>query len=133
MATKPKSRVSKKNSTQLTQFKFRWWMGLILVLVVAVIGIVVFRYSHAGAGNSEGELDSYFVYQRGYSARVANDGTFLYKTYTSPGGGKACYFAAATQQAADSWNAFFSPSYKSNGSGSPTIIVGRWYPSKKCI
>ncbi len=49
MATKPKSRVSNNNSKQLTQFKFRWWMALILVAVIAIIGIVIIRFSHASS------------------------------------------------------------------------------------
>ncbi len=49
MSVKPKSRVSTKNSSQLTQFKFRWWMALILVAVVAVIGIVILRFSYASS------------------------------------------------------------------------------------
>jgi len=49
MSVKPKSRVNTKNSNQLTQFKFRWWMALILVAVVAVIGIVILRFSYASS------------------------------------------------------------------------------------
>lgn len=51
MSVKPKSRVNTKNSSQLTQFKFRWWMALILVAVVAIIGIVILRFSHAGTAS----------------------------------------------------------------------------------
>lgn len=52
MATKKtttKARTSKTSakSTQLTQFKFRWWMALILVGVVAVIGVIIVQYSNA--------------------------------------------------------------------------------------
>ncbi len=48
MATKKtKSNVSK--STQLTQFKFKWWMAVLGIGVVAIVGIVILRYSHAGA------------------------------------------------------------------------------------
>lgn len=50
MVNKPMSRVNTKNSSQLTQFKFRWWMVLILVAVVAIIGIVILRFSHAANG-----------------------------------------------------------------------------------
>lgn len=49
MSVKPKSRVSTKNSSQLTQFKFRWWMALILVAVIAVIGVVILRFSYASS------------------------------------------------------------------------------------
>ncbi|MBA3679512.1 hypothetical protein H0W80_05015 [Candidatus Saccharibacteria bacterium] len=45
MAAKQKSRIG--NSSNLTHFKFRWWMALILVGVVAVIGITVLRFSKA--------------------------------------------------------------------------------------
>lgn len=57
MATsKPRSNVAK--STQLTHFKFRWWMALVLVGVVAVIGIVILRFSHAG-GNTYPDFVKY--------------------------------------------------------------------------
>ncbi len=45
-----KSNVSK--SAQLTKFKFRWWMALILVGVVAIIGIVILRFSNASGSVS---------------------------------------------------------------------------------
>ncbi len=48
-AKKPQSRTAKSNTNQLTQFKFRWWMALILVGVVAVLGIVILRFSHASS------------------------------------------------------------------------------------
>ncbi len=50
--TKPKSRTGNKNNSQLTQFKFRWWMALILVAVVAIIGVVIVRFSHAATTTS---------------------------------------------------------------------------------
>ena len=43
-----KSRVS-KTSTKKSGFKFRWWMGALLVAVVAVIGIYVIYTSRASA------------------------------------------------------------------------------------
>ena len=49
MPNKTKSRVS-KTSTKKSGFKFRWWMGLALVAVVAVVGLLVLRYSKAAGG-----------------------------------------------------------------------------------
>jgi hypothetical protein len=46
MATKPKSRIAKSNAKK-SSFKFHWWMAVILVLFVAVVGIAVLRFSHA--------------------------------------------------------------------------------------
>ncbi len=57
--TKPKSNVRTSNQ-QLTQFKFRWWMALILVAVIAIIGIVILRFSHASGGDG-GWCDQYFA------------------------------------------------------------------------
>lgn len=51
MATKKTNSKSKSNvsrASQLTQFKFRWWMALVLVAVIAIIGIVILRFSNAG-------------------------------------------------------------------------------------
>ncbi len=45
--TKARTRTTSAKSTQLTQFKFRWWMALILVGVVAVIGVIIVQYSNA--------------------------------------------------------------------------------------
>jgi len=58
MATKakPKSRVS--SSSRLTQFKFQWWIALILVGIVAVIGIVILRFSNAGVIKEIGMAES---------------------------------------------------------------------------
>ncbi|MBA3679178.1 hypothetical protein H0W80_03245 [Candidatus Saccharibacteria bacterium] len=42
---KSKSRVS--SGSQMTQFTFKWWMALVLVGIVAVIGLVVVRFSNA--------------------------------------------------------------------------------------
>lgn len=48
MATKTKkSNVSK--SAKKTKFSFRWWMAVVLVVVVAVIGIAFLRFSHASS------------------------------------------------------------------------------------
>ena len=51
MANKPKSRVNTKNSSQLTQFKFSWWMALVLVGVIAVIGVIIIRFSNASTAD----------------------------------------------------------------------------------
>ena len=48
--SKPKSNVAK--SAKKSSFKFRWWYAVIAVLVVAVVGIAVLRFSHASAGTS---------------------------------------------------------------------------------
>ncbi len=40
-----KSRVS--NRAKKSGFKFHWWMGVIIVLIVAVVGIIVLRFSRA--------------------------------------------------------------------------------------
>lgn len=49
--SKVKSRTSSKKSNQLTQHKFRWWMALVGVGVIAIVGIVIVRYSHAYGPN----------------------------------------------------------------------------------
>ncbi|MFO0862802.1 MAG: hypothetical protein U0516_03700 [Candidatus Saccharibacteria bacterium] len=48
-STKAKSRTSNKNTPQLTQFTFRWWMALVLVGVVTILGIIIIRFSHANS------------------------------------------------------------------------------------
>lgn len=44
-STKPKSRVSSRSKKG--GFKFRWWMALLLVLIVGGVGFTVFRQSFA--------------------------------------------------------------------------------------
>lgn len=48
--SKTKSRVS--NNTKKSGFKFRWWMAGIVVIVVAIVGIAVLRFSHASTTTS---------------------------------------------------------------------------------
>jgi hypothetical protein len=43
---KPKSNVA--NRAKKSSFKFRWWYAVIAILVVAIVGIAVLRFSHAG-------------------------------------------------------------------------------------
>ena len=45
MSVKQKSNAGK--NTTLTQFKFKWWMAVIAIAVVAIIGIIVVQFSHA--------------------------------------------------------------------------------------
>lgn len=65
-----KSKVS--NTTKKTGFKFRWWMALILVAVVAAIGIYVIYTSRASADLKVGTVSVANVSQ-GY-ATVNIDG-----------------------------------------------------------
>lgn len=53
MATKTKSRTNKSKSS----FKFQWWMGLLIVGLIVVVGIVIVRLSQA----SGGWCDQYFA------------------------------------------------------------------------
>jgi len=54
---KPKSKVAK--SSKLTRFTFKWWMVIVLVLVVALIGIVIIRLSHASGATYDVHIDDY--------------------------------------------------------------------------
>ncbi|MBI2798002.1 hypothetical protein HYX70_01710 [Candidatus Saccharibacteria bacterium] len=47
--TKSKSRTAKSSLNKLHQFKFRWWMALILIAVVAGLGVIILRFSRASA------------------------------------------------------------------------------------
>ncbi len=46
MATKSKTSRTAKRS-KVKQFQFRWWMGVLIVGIVGVVGIAVFRFSNA--------------------------------------------------------------------------------------
>lgn len=63
MAVKKTSKKSPKKSnvsrsSQLTQFKFKWWMAVALVGVIAVIGVVIVRFSYASDVNHTYQLDA---------------------------------------------------------------------------
>lgn len=47
---KSTSRVSKASLSKKKGFQFRWWMAVLLVAVVAVVGVVILRYSRASGG-----------------------------------------------------------------------------------
>lgn len=47
MATRIKTKTRTAKSTQFTKFTFRWWMALVLVGVIAIIGIIILRFSNA--------------------------------------------------------------------------------------
>lgn len=51
MAAKKQTRSKTRTSTKKQGFKFRWWMGVLLVLVIAVVGVAVLRFSQAAAGS----------------------------------------------------------------------------------
>lgn len=131
----PAKNIKSRTANKKQGFKFKPWMAFVIIGVVLVAGFAIYRFSRAGAGNSEAELDRYFVYQNGYTAKVSLDNSFLYKTYRKNPNYVACYFAPRTQEAVNAWNRYFSPSYKQTNPNNQnyTIQLGRWYPTKKCI
>ena len=95
---KPKSNVAK--SAKKSSLKFKWWMAVVGVGIIALIGIVVLRFSHAGTSYVIGKIsmdatskDGHF-YARYWACRSANypfttvlikygEGKDLKETYTS--------------------------------------------------
>lgn len=77
-----KSRISKKKSG----FRFRWWMGVGIVVVIAVVGVVVVRFSQASSGNTTtgylGDVDKEKVNVQGYLDKfdrcITTSGTSVY-------------------------------------------------------
>ncbi len=73
--TRPKRKTTARTSKQSnkTKFKFRWWMGLIIITVVALVGVVVVRFSRAAEPGSvsaayvgyDGQNDIYQQYASG--------------------------------------------------------------------
>ncbi len=49
MATKKNAKRPSKVAKKKAAFKFRWWMVAILVGLIAIVGVVVIRYSQAGS------------------------------------------------------------------------------------
>lgn len=51
----PQSRTGKSAKYKKNAFKFKWWMALILVLIVGGVGFIVFRQSFAGVPCSQAQ------------------------------------------------------------------------------
>jgi hypothetical protein len=49
MAAKKQTKSKTRTATKKQGFQFKWWMGLGLVVVVALVGVLVFRFSRACA------------------------------------------------------------------------------------
>ena len=58
---KPKSNVAK--SAKKSSFKFKWWMAVVGVGLIALVGIVVLRFSHAGQYGHAFWKQSYVYYE----------------------------------------------------------------------
>ncbi len=106
--SKTKSNVSK--STQLTQFTFKWWMAVVLVVAVAVIGIAILKFSHASSSPVPSQtlsIPAVPIIGEGYSLQTAGNpyknvtvgnvngrGAFssctIYQNYKSISGLNAC-------------------------------------------
>ncbi len=49
---KAKTRISKAGLSKKKTFQFRWWMGVLMAVIIAVVGIVVIRFSHASGSRT---------------------------------------------------------------------------------
>jgi hypothetical protein len=74
MAAKKKPRVA--NSATKPNRLFKWWIGLGIVALVAVIGIAVVRFSNAAGDPNYPITGIYYGYQGGYDrySRLLYDG-----------------------------------------------------------
>lgn len=82
--------MSKKSKTRTNSnrqsFKFRWWMAAGLVVFVALVGVLVLRYSHASVASAwiEGH---YCEYNSGEAWCTLNQGNpFSFQDSLSTGG-----------------------------------------------
>ncbi len=49
---KKNSRNSARVLVKKSNFRFRWWMGVVIVIIIAVVGLVVLRFSRASTPNT---------------------------------------------------------------------------------
>lgn len=49
-----KKQAKSRTSSKKSGFQFRWWMAAGLIVVVAIVGILVFRFSKASGGSPPG-------------------------------------------------------------------------------
>lgn len=83
MPKKSKTRIASKNKTK---FQFHWWMGLGLVLLVALIGIVIIRFSNASV-KSEWIQGHFCEWNSGTPSCTLDRGnTFEFQNELSTGG-----------------------------------------------
>ncbi len=62
MPTITKPHISKSGLNKKQSFHFRWWMAVVLIVVIAVAGIVVVRFGHA---STNGNVKIYASYNLG--------------------------------------------------------------------
>lgn len=55
----PKIKTSKSGLAKNKGFKFKWWMGVVIIAVIAVVGIVVLRLSHASTAYTDYVTSTY--------------------------------------------------------------------------
>ncbi len=96
-SAKPKTRTSSKAVANTNTNFFKWWMVLLLVAVIAVIGIVIVRFSEASY-NPNGYVGDYDTVVRigkgyGWSVRQKDVGFGRYVFYFKSGSASpsVCY------------------------------------------
>ena len=47
MAAKKQTKLKTRTTTKKQGFKFRWWMGAVIVLVILIAGVAILRFSQA--------------------------------------------------------------------------------------
>ena len=74
----------RKSSSKSGGFKFKWWMGLGLVAIIAVIGVVVVRFSNAGGNTYPDTVKKVFVGSDGSTRISLNSSGYWYCFSGSP-------------------------------------------------
>ncbi len=111
MATKkkPTKKSTKKSnvsrSAQLTQFKFKWWMAIVLVGVIAGLGIVILRFSNASGGDGFGKSQ----YLDAASFRHSNSVYQQSARFSAVGGGFKTYGIYHMQSSSSTYRQIWGP------------------------
>ena len=118
---KPKSNVAK--SAKKSSLKFKWWMAVVGVGIIALIGIVVLRFSHAGTNDVVGKMgfearDGRFYAYYWACRDYGNPFTTVLVSYRGGSNIKETYTSLWIHSTSDSLNSY----YHADGHSGSTLI-----------
>lgn len=82
----------RKSTSKSGGFKFRWWMGLVLIALIAVVGVIVVRFSNASIVNQ-------------YDQKITNNSRFAPSITEFLTGWKICPSGATAPKYIDTYSA----------------------------
>lgn len=135
MAAKSKSRVSKSKKSK---FQFKWWMAVILVVIVGGIGIAILRFSKASSDwqsiKSWGPADMtggtlIETKKLGPTERQATSTIIARVSNLTPGSYRLCFNVRVVDGNRQGTNLAYGVGMNQQGGGETLKIYSGWYRS----